>query len=243
MDELKRELEELAVKHMHLSPEKVEKMKQLEEELNKLPKLPSYVNVYDIHQYDQLSLEIVQVMTNAILDSKFDLEEQIAEMFKKMDPKKIDHKKIEADRARINKQVTDLVGTCLEKFSNPNSLLQYATSMQKRGEMEIVLKVVSKCFERIKEISALQAQRAPLQEKLDLLNSEKEQLVKLQRQLEPEKEKEIQTLQTKLEALPLFPHFAKLFEYHQYDLVKLNLIKTEVKKIFFLANNLIFFLK
>ena len=150
--------------------------------MNKLPKLPSYVNVYNIHTYDQLSLEIVQVMTNAILNSKlFDLEEQIAEMLKKIDPKKINHKKIEADRARINKQVTDLVGTCLEKFSNPNSLLKYATSMQKREEMEIVLKVISKCFERIKEIYALQAKRAPLQEKLDLLNSEKEELAKLQR--------------------------------------------------------------
>lgn len=130
LDALKAEEAALALKHIKLDQAKTEKIRQLEDELNKLPKFPHFARLHDIYQYDELSLEIVQVMTNAILDSKVDLENRIAYRYKTEDPAKIDRNKIEKDRLTLNNRIQALVDICLEKFSNPAYLLKFAESMQ-----------------------------------------------------------------------------------------------------------------
>ena len=54
--------------------------KELQEQIALLPAWPVYGSVLDPRQYDNLSLEVVRVMTSAILDTKSALEKRIAEM-------------------------------------------------------------------------------------------------------------------------------------------------------------------
>lgn len=69
-------------------------------------------------------------MTNAILDSKVQLEEKIDWMYKNQDPNTIDKKKIDKDRKQLLERIQTLVESCLQKFTNPDYLLQYAQTMQ-----------------------------------------------------------------------------------------------------------------
>jgi hypothetical protein len=63
-----------------LPPSQQARLKELQEQVAQLPAWPVYGNVLDPHQYDNLSLDVVRVMTSAILDTKSALEKRIAEM-------------------------------------------------------------------------------------------------------------------------------------------------------------------
>ncbi len=63
-----------------LAPSKQARMAELREQLAQLPTWPEYANLLNDHQYDNLNLDIVRVMTSAILDNKTALEQRISKM-------------------------------------------------------------------------------------------------------------------------------------------------------------------
>jgi hypothetical protein len=69
-----------------LPPSQQARLKELQEQIAQLPAWPVYGNVLDPHQYDNLSLDVVRVMTSAILDTKSALEKRIAEMVRPIPP-------------------------------------------------------------------------------------------------------------------------------------------------------------
>jgi hypothetical protein len=78
--ELEAEQQRLAKDKKHLPPSQQARLKELQEQIALLPAWPVYGSVLDPRQYDNLSLEVVRVMTSAILDTKSALEKRIAEM-------------------------------------------------------------------------------------------------------------------------------------------------------------------
>lgn len=60
--------------------EKQTQITELEGKIAQLPAWPESAKLFDHHQYDELNLDIVRVMTSAILDNKTTLEEDIARM-------------------------------------------------------------------------------------------------------------------------------------------------------------------
>lgn len=91
--------------------------------------------------------------------------------------------------------------------------------------MEIVYKVAVKCMQCIHEVEAHRDLRTKLQSQIDSLTEEKEALGKIKRSLEPEKFQELEELQKSINQLPIWPHFAKLFEFNQYDYTKEKIIQ------------------
>lgn len=83
------------------------------------------------------------------------------------------------------------------------------------------------------------------QEKIDNLLAEKESLSKLKRELESDKQvrnnyvprnltpqDSLKKLTAEVEKLPAWPHFAKLYEYHQYDETKYQLLWSATNSVF-----------
>lgn len=163
-------------------------------------------------------------MTSAILDNKIALEERIKKMFQETEPSKINHKQIEADRKDIQQRIRNLVKLCLEKFSNPEYLLKFARNMNNRKEMEIVLEVSDKCLDRIQNLQGLRKQRAPIQKEYDTVLADNNA---------PNKENRLKELKEKLDKLPVWPHFATLFDAHQHDSTKHNITLVSTNRLFF----------
>eukprot|EP01119_Soliformovum_irregulare_P023264 TRINITY_DN810_c1_g1_i2.p1 TRINITY_DN810_c1_g1~~TRINITY_DN810_c1_g1_i2.p1 ORF type:complete len:1420 (-),score=582.95 TRINITY_DN810_c1_g1_i2:217-4476(-) len=225
LDNLKSEESRLAAKHIHLDEAKAKKMEELKQEIADLPKFPEFADVYNLHQYDEMSLQIVQVMTNAILDSKVDYEKKVQHMFKTMHPESIDKKKISRDRKELEARIAELVQTCLEKFTNPDYLRKFAESMQKRGEVDITIKVGFKALKCIEGIEEQRSVRKPIEDQIAALEQEKRTLSQLKRNLEKDKEAELTKLNEQLEALPQWPHFARSQDVAQYHELKLDMLK------------------
>jgi len=170
-------------------------------------------------------------MTSAILDNKKDLENDIARMFKETPPENIDHKKIENDRAVIQNKIRQLTKHCLTNFSNPTYLLKFAKDMKFRNETEIVLEVVSKCLLKIKEINQLRLSRKPLQLRLDKLEEMKGSNNNFNGKDEMKK------IQSQLEKLPLWPHFAQIYTDNQYDQTIFETIELALQSVLEDKNN------
>eukprot|EP01116_Phalansterium_solitarium_P017419 TRINITY_DN4287_c0_g1_i1.p1 TRINITY_DN4287_c0_g1~~TRINITY_DN4287_c0_g1_i1.p1 ORF type:complete len:2401 (-),score=1033.05 TRINITY_DN4287_c0_g1_i1:215-7417(-) len=69
----------------------------------------------------------------------------------------------------------------------------------------------------VADINAKRAVRAPLQKQLDALVAEEEELVAQKKSLSSQQQKTMADLKEKIAALPRFPYFAQLHEYHQFD--------------------------
>lgn len=230
--ELETEQQKLAKDKKHLPPSQQARLKELQEQIAQLPAWPVYGNVLDPHQYDNLSLDVVRVMTSAILDTKSALEKRIAEMFRKQDPKTIDRKKIERDRQDIKNRINTMVQLCLQKFDNPSYLLKFAKDMRKRKEAEVVLQIVDKAIARINDIDEERQRRYPLVKLIaDIREEEKKLFAASKKKLDDEKLKQLQDAEDQLAALPTWPHFAQVHNYHQYDRDRSRVIQTAFKAV------------
>eukprot|EP01125_Pyxidicula_operculata_P015272 TRINITY_DN5168_c2_g1_i2.p1 TRINITY_DN5168_c2_g1~~TRINITY_DN5168_c2_g1_i2.p1 ORF type:complete len:1487 (-),score=479.48 TRINITY_DN5168_c2_g1_i2:82-4542(-) len=214
LNQLTASKEDLLRRNRPFSQEKQERLDELTQSISKLAPWPEYATLFNHHQYDELNLDIVRVMTSAILDNKTSLEEEIARMFKENAPENIDHDKIEKDRAQIQQRIRELTKQCLTKFSNPVYLLKFANDMKRRNETDIVLEVVQKCIEKIRELNEQRKKRKPLQQELDELELSKEEASKAGKSFSEDK---INQLKSQLDSLPIWPHFASVYSDDQYD--------------------------
>jgi len=73
--------------------DKEARLKELEDRLFLLPPFPLFSNLMDYHEYDKLNLNIVRLMTSAILDNKKELEISIEKLRQEKPPDQIDQKK------------------------------------------------------------------------------------------------------------------------------------------------------
>eukprot|EP01124_Arcella_intermedia_P025788 TRINITY_DN4694_c0_g1_i8.p1 TRINITY_DN4694_c0_g1~~TRINITY_DN4694_c0_g1_i8.p1 ORF type:complete len:1563 (+),score=531.43 TRINITY_DN4694_c0_g1_i8:56-4744(+) len=194
--------------------EKQDRLDALKKQIDDLPNWPEYAELFNHHQYDNLSLDIVRTMTIAILDNKTALEEEIARMFKETAPEDIDHNKIEQDRTSIQSSIRELTKQCLTKFSNPTYLMKFAKDMQSRKETEIVLEVVKKLLERIQEINEQRRIRKPIQLKIDELELAQEEAQKTGKTFN--KKDELLDLKNQIEKLPVYPHFSQVYKDNEY---------------------------
>eukprot|EP00029_Vermamoeba_vermiformis_P012434 TRINITY_DN724_c0_g2_i1.p1 TRINITY_DN724_c0_g2~~TRINITY_DN724_c0_g2_i1.p1 ORF type:complete len:1593 (+),score=701.35 TRINITY_DN724_c0_g2_i1:168-4781(+) len=221
-DSTKQKIKDLVNRKREVPDQLPATVAELEKKLAALPEWPEFADLNNPYEYDELNLDVVTVMTSAILDNKIALEERIKKMFQETEPSKIDHKQIEADRKDIQQRIRSLVKLCLEKFSNPEYLLKFARNMNARKEMEIVLEVSDKCLDRIQHLQGLRKQRAPIQKEYDAVLADNNA---------PNKENRLKELKDKLDKLPVWPHFATLFDAHQHDSTKQNITLLALQRV------------
>eukprot|EP01126_Amoeba_proteus_P041791 TRINITY_DN4505_c0_g3_i3.p1 TRINITY_DN4505_c0_g3~~TRINITY_DN4505_c0_g3_i3.p1 ORF type:complete len:1553 (-),score=439.90 TRINITY_DN4505_c0_g3_i3:108-4721(-) len=214
LDGLLVEKEDMIKRKRNFSAEKDKRIQELREKIAQLPPWPEYAELFDLHQFDELSLDIVRVMMSAILDNKTTLEEEIAKMFKESSPENIDYQKIEKDRTTIQSKIQELTKQCLTKFSDPVYLLRFAKDMKSRKETGVVIEVVDKCLEKIDEINLLRMKRKPMQIRIDTLEAEKNDPTK---NFTKKKEEELKRLKDDLLKLPPWPHYAQIYNTNQYS--------------------------
>ncbi|PRP88175.1 hypothetical protein PROFUN_03998 [Planoprotostelium fungivorum] len=204
-----REEKRLSERFVRISPEKSARMEQLRSTIAALPRWPHFGDLNQPGQYSQTALDIATTMTNAILDSRVELDERVDHMKRTMDPEKIDKKKIEADYEALSQRMSSMVQTCIQKFENPVYLCKFAKSMQERKEKDIVQLVGEKCLAVIQSIEKLVKERHPLERKISSLKEEATELAKLKRDLEPEKQQTLESLEKEVAKLAPLPFFAK----------------------------------
>jgi len=221
---LKEEEKRMAEKFIRISPEKLNRIETLQKQIAALPRWPAFGDLEDPGQYSQTALDIATTMTNAILDSRVELDERVAHLKKSRDPSTIDKKKIEKEYESLNKRMNGMVQTCLQKFENPIYLCKFAKSMQDRKEKDIVQLVGEKCIQVINNIDELCQQRIPMEKELRELKKDAEELSKIKRELESDKQQRMDKLEAQIAQLPQLPYFAQS-KYVQFKDTKLQVVQ------------------
>jgi hypothetical protein len=125
-----------------------------------------------------------------------------------------------------------MVQLCLQKFDNPSYLLKFAKDMRKRKEAEVVLQIVDKAISRINDIDQERQRRYPLVKFIaDTREEEKKLFAASKKKLDEEKLKQLQEAEDQLAALPTWPHFAQVHDYHQYDQDRFKVTQTAFKAV------------
>lgn len=88
-----------------------------------------------------------------------------------------------------------------------------------------------KCQHLIQEVESQRETRVPLEQSLKQLQAEEDKLNAQNKHLSQEKKDEIVELKEQIAKLPKWPKFADLFDYHQYDDLNLEVVKTMVSAI------------
>eukprot|EP01090_Pellita_catalonica_P001993 TRINITY_DN1167_c0_g2_i1.p1 TRINITY_DN1167_c0_g2~~TRINITY_DN1167_c0_g2_i1.p1 ORF type:complete len:1453 (-),score=417.61 TRINITY_DN1167_c0_g2_i1:71-4429(-) len=217
-DELRTKIEDLKTRNRDVRKDDTDRLAELEKLIAALPEWPEYGILNDPYQYDQLNLDVVRVMISAILNKKVGYEERIEKMRKEVNPSKIDEGKIEADRQKIQREVQDMVKTCLERFANPADLLKVCKDMKNRQEVDIVLQIAVKCLQRIVDIEDQRTLRSKVVERLEKAKEDKNK-------------KAIAKHDKKLRSLPGWPHYAKLQDPRQYNGTKYEIVKVALDAV------------
>eukprot|EP01129_Flabellula_baltica_P013316 TRINITY_DN6152_c0_g1_i1.p1 TRINITY_DN6152_c0_g1~~TRINITY_DN6152_c0_g1_i1.p1 ORF type:complete len:1480 (+),score=461.28 TRINITY_DN6152_c0_g1_i1:13-4452(+) len=215
-NELEEEKADLESRNRTFPASKEIELSDVSSELMGLPEWPVYADLFDYNEFDELNLEVVRLMTSAILDNKKALEDSIAKMFKEMNPKLIDHEGIERDREEIEDRIKSLTKECIDRFENPEYLLKFLNDMHARKETQIVIEVCNKCVNSINEITDKRNERRPIILEIEKLKEDIEEGKKKKKNF-PEKLIKVQELEIKLKSLPQWPHFADVYDGNQYD--------------------------
>eukprot|EP01130_Rhizamoeba_saxonica_P016942 TRINITY_DN7951_c0_g1_i1.p1 TRINITY_DN7951_c0_g1~~TRINITY_DN7951_c0_g1_i1.p1 ORF type:complete len:1507 (+),score=446.67 TRINITY_DN7951_c0_g1_i1:4529-9049(+) len=219
LDELLGEQKDLLERNREVPEKMVARIEELEASIQSLPPFPGYASLHYRREFEELNLNVVRVMTNAILDKKVELEKKIAIIYENTHPSEIDHKQIEKERKTIQVRIKDLAKECIRSFSNPSYLLKFLKDMRKRNESELVVQVCSKIIDSILEIKELRKVRKPIVLKIDEANAEIQELISKKKDPSDEKIQHLENLKKELEFLPPFPHFADVYSSSSEDMI------------------------
>ncbi|KYQ99826.1 hypothetical protein DLAC_03778 [Tieghemostelium lacteum] len=203
LDQLLNEEKTLRAAGKTLTKQKQDQMTHLQTQIAALPEWPYHGELHQRHQYDNLNLQVVQVMISCVLENK----------------KKFESSKDKAKKAAINNQVDQLVKMCLEKFQDPVYLLKFALHMKSSNEDKVLVQVVSQIFKRVAEIEKMRLERKSLMVKQQALV---DQMKKVTPQQYADLEKQKKSLDEQIESLPQWPHYSLLEKSNQYDATKLE---------------------
>ncbi|EFA83868.1 hypothetical protein PPL_02938 [Heterostelium album PN500] len=171
---------------------------KLQEKIAALPEWPAFGVLTARNQYDNLHLEVAQVMISSVLLSK----------------KNLENSKDTAKKQLVNQQFNQLVELCLEKFSDPTYLMKFANHMKDSREDQVMTRIITQIFKRTNEIESARQVRLALEASLETATAN------VKRDNSAESLAKKKQLEAEIEALPVWPHYANLNAARQYDDIK-----------------------
>eukprot|EP01133_Synstelium_polycarpum_P007206 gene7206-8370_t len=198
IDALLKEESDLRTVGKTLLKTQKDKLDELNTKISVLPAWPFFGQLSVRHQYDNLHLDVAQLMISSVLVAKNNTNDA-------------------ARREQITRQFDDLVQLCLDKFADPTYLLKFASHMKGSKEDKVLVRIVTQLFKRCNEIETARRERLAAQANID-------SLVEAGKRSNPAKAAEIATQladqRKAFENLPVWPHYAQLDAGKQYDATK-----------------------
>eukprot|EP01114_Cavostelium_apophysatum_P005388 TRINITY_DN1631_c0_g1_i3.p1 TRINITY_DN1631_c0_g1~~TRINITY_DN1631_c0_g1_i3.p1 ORF type:complete len:2306 (+),score=986.21 TRINITY_DN1631_c0_g1_i3:123-7040(+) len=225
IDKLKAEQASLQEKKKTLHPQQQQTLDKLEAALRALPRLPPYAKLFQYNQYQHLNLSIAQKITSSVLYARDMLEAKVRQLMEE-DTYVMQEDKIKQERAVIDAQTEKVVSQHVAELRNPEHIITEIHQLSGLEDTKHVHRLGVQALTVIKTLDDQRAVRAPLQKKLNELREEEEQMVDQKKTLSSQQQKDISDLEEKLKNLPDWPYFASLFNYHEYDQNKLDVVTT-----------------
>jgi hypothetical protein len=204
LQDLENEQAELQTTRKNLTEEKEAELRELRmQSVKQSELLPSYKK-QQMKQHDKYRLQAVQMIINAILNARDQLEQQIQQ------DEELPKDQIEEQRKGIAEQLDSAIKNLVLPFlKDPNHLQQIANDLKTRKEHDRVLPVVKDAFTRIRDIIAERKKRLVPEQWIKLLEQEQDQLAVSKKTLAKPEQTKLDECRAQVDAFDDLPSYAE----------------------------------